>query len=325
MGAGTHLGEQVLASRAREAPARCGAYILLGADRELLYVGKAANLRRRLLDHARGSTGVRVQRSAPLVREVRWVECANEREAFCLEADLIVALAPTFNAVMVDEAFTYVCVEVLAKDRIRVCLTEDGSTEGARTYGAFPHLGKGKHAWRAVRTNAGFSALLRLLWVAFGPDGARFRPTAKLRGSSPPVELDARFDPLQLPMLHDFLSGRSGRLTTLLRASATADDVPGFMRRPLVEDLEAAEEFYRLGPRALHRLRRRHDVRPGPVDRDAFTRMVYDDLREAIGAFVLPTSSIRSMRGRMSRSLRGASALSTSPARRVTDGPRNQR
>lgn len=291
MGGMTHSGAQLLATRAREAPARPGVYVLLGAEQELLYIGKASNLRRRLLDHARGTTTIpdpRGERRRAQVREVRWVECADEHEALCLEADLIAGLAPALNAVMVDEAFTHICVEAVPKDRIRIRLTEDGSNGHARVYGAFPHLGKGKHSWRAVRTNGGFSAFLRLLCVASAPDDVRFRLPAKLRGSSPPTEWHAAFDPSRLPMLHDFLSGRSARMTTLLRTSATAENLPDFMRRPLLADLDAAEEFYRLGPHSLQQLRRRHGVGPGPVDRNTFARLVSHDLRQAIGDFTVP-------------------------------------
>jgi len=291
MGTATHPGAQLLAARARVAPLRPGVYVLLGAETELLYVGKAANLRRRLLDHARGASKMpdpRAELRRAHVREVRWVECADEHEALCLEADLIAALAPKLNAVMADEAFTYVSLDVAPKGRIRMRLTEVPSGSGTRMYGAFPHLGKGKSSWRAVRTNGGFSAVLRLLWVAFATENVRFRLPSKLRGSSPPVEWETAFDVSRLPMLRDFLSGRSGRLGATLRGYATADDVPVFMRRPLLADLTEAEAFYQLGPRALQQLRRRHGAGPGPVDRDTFACLVGDDLRQAIGSFTVP-------------------------------------
>ena len=295
----THPGEVLLAARARQAPSRPGVYVLLGAEEELLYIGKASNLRRRLLGHARATTtpDPRAERRRAQVREVRWIECADEHEALSLEADLIAGLAPTLNAVMVDESFTRICVEVVPNDRISIRLIEGGSDGHGRVFGPFPHLGKGKHSWRAVRTNGGFSALLRLLWVASAPDGVRFRPPAKVRGSSPPAEWQSSFDPSRLPMLHDYLSGRSTRLMTVLRASAGAEDVPAFMRRPLLGDLDAAEEFYRLGPYSVRQLRRRHGVGPGPFDREAFAHMVGEDLRRAIGSFRVPARRRSSSRG----------------------------
>ncbi|MEX0874092.1 MAG: nucleotide excision repair endonuclease [Actinomycetota bacterium] len=69
-----------LVARAHEAPTRPGVYFFLGPNSELLYVGKATNLRRRLLDHAHAS--------ATDVRDVRWMECADEREAFELSREI---------------------------------------------------------------------------------------------------------------------------------------------------------------------------------------------------------------------------------------------
>lgn len=281
-------GRKIIALRAREAPVGPGVYFMLGAQRELFYVGKAVNLRRRLQNYARETDNPRVGRLVSEVREVRWLECADGYDALCREADLIVALAPPFNAVMAKDAYTFVCVDDLpSSGGLRFRLTVQASPESGRTYGAFPHLGKGKISWRAVRCNAGYSALLRLLWVAFEQPQKRFRIPAKARGTSPPLVLEIRVDRSRLAMLHDFLSGRSVRLIAALEDAAVNDDVPAFMRGPLAADLGAAQEFYRLGPAALRTLRRRHGLRPGPVDRQTFTRVVSEDLHDAIGTFEL--------------------------------------
>lgn len=296
-------GSRVVVSRAREAPSRPGVYIMLGADRELLYVGKTTNLHRRLLDYGRATTDVPGAPGKGLVAETRellWLDCADEREALCLEADLVVALAPPFNASMAEEAYTFVSVghrSAHGRARLHFSVTQDTLVDCERRYGTFPHLGKGKSSWRAVRSNAGYSALLRLLWVAFAEPERRFRLPARLRGSSPPVAHDTPFDVERWAMLHDFLSGRSSRLLIALRQLVTSDAVPAFMRRPLEEDQAKASEFYALGPRALRSLRRSHGVPPGPVDPQTFTELVSDDLRGAIGSFKAPSRSIGS-RGR---------------------------
>jgi predicted GIY-YIG superfamily endonuclease len=272
----------ILTSLARRAPAGPGVYFLLGEDEELLYIGKASSLRRRLLDHGRGAppqVDPRAARRLAVARDVRWIECSDEREALCREADFIVALSPRLNAVMAGDAYVFVALDQ-NDERARLTLTE--RTRGARRYGAFPHLGKGKHSWRAKRTNAGYSALMRLMWIAFcDPSGI----PAKLRGTSPPIACDLTVDPRQQALLHDFLSGRSRRLLDVLRASL--ETVPVFMRRPLARDLEGAAEFYELGPRALRTLRRSHGLPAGAVDRETFKSAITQQAREAIGPFRL--------------------------------------
>ena len=257
-----------------------------------MYIGKAKSLRKRLIDHARGQWWVS-ERLAGMAQEVRWVETVDEREALCREADLIVGLGPTFNAAMSGDTFTFVRTDPNG-DAVRFRLI-DQPAHGRGTYGAFPHLGKGKASWCAVRTNAGYSALLRLAWVAFADAGKRHRIPARLRGTSPPADHSAPFAPDASGMLHDFMAGRSSRLLARLRDDLMADEVE-FMRGPLAEDLMAAEGFYRLGPHALRALRLRGRLPVGPVAVDTFRKLQYDELQREIGPFEIGAASRRGTR-----------------------------
>jgi len=80
-----------------EAP---GVYRLFGGDADgadtLLYVGKANNLRERVLDHFRG-TDVKSQRLATQTRRVSWTQTAGELGALLLEAREIRERQPVYN------------------------------------------------------------------------------------------------------------------------------------------------------------------------------------------------------------------------------------
>jgi hypothetical protein len=264
----------------------------------LVYVGKASNLKRRLEGHSRGPQSRRDPRAARIVksvREVRFIVCETEREALCLESDLIIAFVPPYNAAMAFETYTYLSVEPHRRG-VRFVLTDQRPPASGRHYGGFPHLGKGRASWRGVRTNAGYSALLRLLWVAFADDAARVRIPGRVCGQSPPVDHISPTDPAHVRALHDFLSGRSARLLRTLRDRTSDDDVPAYMRGPLADDLVEAEEFHVIGPRRLHRLRVRHRLPPGPIDRETFSRLIVADTQAAVGTFTW--SKRRRRRGR---------------------------
>ena len=271
----------MLRARALEAPASPGVYLVRDTRGELLYVGKAIDLRRRLLDHARTAGGF-----ASRTRSVHWIACADEREALCREADLIAGLSPPFNAVMADEPSFFISVAEAStpgpRRRLRFSMTEEPIGDADWIYGAFPHLGKGKISWRAVRTNAGYGALLRLCWVAFADEKVRFRIPGRLAGASAPFDVDTRVDAAHLGSLRDLFSGRSDRLFEPLRAAVEHDETPNYMRAPLRRDLDAAIEFYELGPHALRALRRRHGLPSGPLAREAFTDLMRADLAASI-------------------------------------------
>ena len=271
---------------------------MLDGDGRLLYVGKASNLRRRLEGHSRGPKqpgDLRADRIVKDIRDVRLIVCENEREAHCLEADLIVAFVPPYNASMAFDLCTYVHVEP-ARRGIRFLLTEQPTSAGGRVYGGFPHLGKGRASWRGARTSAGYSALMRLLWVAFADGSTRTRIPRRLHPSSPPVEHTSPFDTTHMRALHDLLSGRSARLLKTLRERTSDDGVPAFMRVALADDRVGAEEFLVIGPRRLHRFRMRHGLPPGPVDHDTFARLTIAETQAAVGPFTWAVPPLR--RGR---------------------------
>lgn len=269
-------GREVLRARALEAPASPGVYLVRDTHGSLLYIGKANDLRRRLLEHARTPGGF-----ASRTRAVSWIECLDERHALCLEADLIAGLSPPFNAVMANEPAFFINVsEARASGpirRVRFTMLETIVPEADWSYGAFPHLGKGKWSWRAVRTNPGYAALLRLCWVAFAPVPSRYRIPGKLAGTSAPFDADTRVDAAHLTSLRKLLEGRSDALLDRLQASVEDPETPEYMRAPLRRDLEAAAEFYELGPRALRALRLRHKVAAGPLPHEAFSRLMATD------------------------------------------------
>ena len=299
-------GRRVIAERAQHAPTRAGIYVFLGEGAELLYVGKASNLRRRLLNHAKSAAvdrEFRPHQMAPAIREVRFVVCADERDALCREAELVMALRPRFNASIATDVVMFVNIARTPDGGTRFALSERTSVTG-RDYGAFPHIGKGKTSWPSVRCNAGYSALLRLLWAAFAEGGTRHRVPSKLRGKSPATEATITIPSELSRPLHDFFTGRSRRLIEGLRASTR--DVPDYMRRSFATDLDATELFFVLGPQALRALRLRHGKGTAPIDHATFATIVTSELREAIGDFVAPPAppaETALVGARMSRSM----------------------
>jgi len=68
-----------------------------GGQDTLIYVGKAANLRERVLDHFRGGTDSKTQKLAAQVRRVEWTQTAGELGALLLEAREVRERQPVYN------------------------------------------------------------------------------------------------------------------------------------------------------------------------------------------------------------------------------------
>jgi len=135
------VGAAEVREAAGRAPHAPGVYCFVGAQHDLLYVGKATDLRRRLSDHARAKeAGVRSELRVGLVHAIGWEVCASVGTAALREADLIVALRPPYNASHTDQPSG----PYLHVDGVTFALVPEPS--GARCYGPFAHLAKGAHS-----------------------------------------------------------------------------------------------------------------------------------------------------------------------------------
>jgi predicted GIY-YIG superfamily endonuclease len=87
------VGERVC----KEAPRAAGVYVFRDADGGALYVGKAANLRRRLGAHFSDGRWRTLHPAVARVAHVEWRTTGSELEALLCEATLITELQPAAN------------------------------------------------------------------------------------------------------------------------------------------------------------------------------------------------------------------------------------
>lgn len=272
-----------LAEAAAQAPPGPAVYAFLAGDGELLYVGKAGDLRRRLRQHAAGpAPSPRLARLYIQVREVRWEPQPDAPSALAREADLIVGLLPRYNAsIRAEGRWRFVVLTPLGGGAIR--LEQSRTARGARSYGSFPHLGPGGGSRPATESTEGYAALLRLIWAASGRPG---HCPAALSAPSAPARVELALDETLAPRLHALLSGTSARLLADLAAGASRREA--YLQPALRRDGAAAEGFFRAGPAALRALRLRHGRPPGPMSRPEIRRLLAEDLRRSIGEFRIP-------------------------------------
>jgi excinuclease ABC subunit C len=105
-------GEDVIARCARHAPASPGVYRMADARGEVLYVGKAKNIKKRILAYRRpGAHPARIARMIAATAAIEFVSTATETEALLLEANLIKRLRPRFNVLLRDDkSFPYILI-----------------------------------------------------------------------------------------------------------------------------------------------------------------------------------------------------------------------
>ncbi len=126
---------KTLVQNLSEAP---GIYRLLAADGEVLYVGKARNLRKRVASYFR-KNGL-TERLRLLMQQVTAVETSithTENEALLLENNLIKSLRPRFNILLRDDK-SYPYIFLSDDDFPRLAFHRGAKHDPGRYFGPFP-------------------------------------------------------------------------------------------------------------------------------------------------------------------------------------------
>src|SRR4051812_19667378 len=106
------VGRAAIERAVKLAPTSSGVYRMLNAAGDVLYVGKAKSVRKRLASYAR-PTGqpVRIERMIAATAALEIVSTTTETEALLLEANLIKQLRPRFNVQLRDDkSFPYILI-----------------------------------------------------------------------------------------------------------------------------------------------------------------------------------------------------------------------
>ena len=109
---GVETGAPVIGRYAKTAPPGPGVYRMIDTDGEVLYVGKARHLKKRVQSYARsGAHNNRIVRMIADTASMEFVTTATEIEALLLEANLIKRLKPRFNVVLRDDkSFPFILI-----------------------------------------------------------------------------------------------------------------------------------------------------------------------------------------------------------------------
>src|SRR4051812_43086896 len=247
-------GRAALLRHAKLAPSAPGVYRMLDAAGEVLYVGKAKNIKKRITSYTR-PTGhdTRIERVIAATAAVEFVTTATETEALLLEANLIKRLRPRFNVLLRDDkSFPYI---IITSDHWAPQILKH---RGARSrkgsyYGPFASV------WAVNRT---ITALQRAFLLRSCSDGffeSRTRPCLlyQIKRCSGPCTREIEFAEYRelVREANEFLSGKSRKVKEELsgemeKASGALDFERAAIYRDRLAALSATQSTQGINPRS---------------------------------------------------------------------------
>ena len=105
-------GKNIIKEKVKLIPNNPGVYRMLGAKKEILYIGKAKNIPNRLKSYTSDNNlPIRTERMLSLTKYLEITTTSNESEALLLEANLIKKHKPRFNILLRDDkSFPYIFI-----------------------------------------------------------------------------------------------------------------------------------------------------------------------------------------------------------------------
>jgi excinuclease ABC subunit C len=248
-------GRAAILRFAKVAPSAPGVYRMIDAEGDVLYVGKAKNIKKRVTAYAR-PTGhdTRIARMIAATATLEFVSTKTETEALLLEANLIKRLRPRFNVLLRDDkSFPFI---LITSDHWapQILKHRGARTRSGRYYGPFASAGS---------VNRTINALERAFLLRSCSDSyfeARTRPCLlhQIKRCSAPCtgEIDFAGYTQLVTEANEFLSGRSQSVQKELademdKASNALDFERAAIYRDRLTALSAIQSHQGINPRSI--------------------------------------------------------------------------
>lgn len=201
-------GFDIIGDFVRRLPNSPGVYRMLAENGDILYVGKARDLKKRVSSYARYSNqSNRILRMIQLTASMEFVTTSTEMEALLLEANLIKRLRPRFNVLLRDDkSFPYI---LIGEDHAapQIAKHRGARKKAAKYYGPFASAGAVNNTINALQK----AFLLRTCTDSVYESRTRPCLLYQIKRCAAPCTGEISLEGYQVLVkeAHNFLSGKS--------------------------------------------------------------------------------------------------------------------
>lgn len=132
--------QAITEDRLKQLPSASGVYLMKDEEGEVLYVGKAKNLRSRVRSYfSGGDNRLNIPYLLERIRSIETLVTENERQAIVLEQDLIKKYKPRYNVRLKDDRAPFVVRIDMNAEWPRIELVRSIADDGAKYIGPFAY------------------------------------------------------------------------------------------------------------------------------------------------------------------------------------------
>ena len=128
----------MLEEKIKGLPSNSGVYLMLSVDGEIIYVGKAKNLKNRVKSYF--NSGVKTEKTAIMLTKIadfRYIITQSEIDALVLENNLIKKYQPRYNILLKDDK-NYPFIRIDLKEKFpRLTVVRKLKPDGAKYFGPY--------------------------------------------------------------------------------------------------------------------------------------------------------------------------------------------
>ena len=141
-----------LQTKLENLPTGPGVYLMKNDAGEIIYVGKAINLRNRVRSYFRELKPDQAKTKALVkhIADLEYILADNELEALVLECNLIKKYRPKYNINLKDDK-TYPFLKITKEDYPQVLVTRKVLKDGARYFGPYPSVNELRNSLEMIR------------------------------------------------------------------------------------------------------------------------------------------------------------------------------
>ena len=130
-------------------PETTGVYIMKAADGEIIYVGKALNIKNRIRQHAMNKS-IKERTLVEHTAAIDTLNAGSEVEALLLECELIKKHQPRYN-VLLKDGKNYPCIKLTNESFPRACIVRRILDDGSKYFGPYTNAAAMHESLKLIR------------------------------------------------------------------------------------------------------------------------------------------------------------------------------